>query len=165
MINSRVRAPPHGGVLLLEPYVRVSPHTARADNNPFLLGDLHTVSLRNPLLHTSDLFPRLLPVYGVPFAGGGRQHPLASRLSAQLKYQLPTSYMILLRLSTGGTSASFRIGAYAPVRPVTGRRSLLATSFARCPFPPPCGVGTLAGGQRGCRVQQVGYCVGVRRRL
>ena len=69
----------------------------------------------------------------------GRQHPLASRLSAQLKYQLPTSYLILLRLSTGGTSASFRIGAYAPIRPVTGRRSLLATSFARCPFPPLAG--------------------------
>jgi len=53
----------------------------------------------------------------------------------------------------------------APVRPIAGRPSLLATSFARCPFPPPCGVGTLSGGQRGCRVQCVGYCIGFRCRL
>lgn len=44
-IISRVRAPLRRGVLLLEPYVRVSPHTARADINPVLLGGSHGETL------------------------------------------------------------------------------------------------------------------------
>ena len=123
MSGRRVGQGPYGPFPPSEPYVTVSRHTAQA---------LTKAAARRPGCRTvpaafAILTGSRLTAHGGRWCTSGRGHR-----------HLPSSVMSVLqalsRRSTRWTSAPSRVGPTGPIRPVTGRRSLLPPSHPIRPW-------------------------------